>query len=44
MFILIGIIGEKDFWFAGFKNEAACEARALLIEFDWWSCVPASGF
>jgi hypothetical protein len=44
VFILIAVIGEKDFWFSGFANEAECEAQALLIEFDWWACVPVFGF
>lgn len=40
MFVLIAIIGEKDMWFAGFKNEAECKAHAALSNFDWWACVP----
>ena len=40
MFVLIAIIGEKDLWFSGFKDEAECEAYAALSNFDWWACVP----
>jgi len=43
MYALIIIIGDKDHWFTGFVDEASCGAVALLLEADWWACVPVSG-
>ena len=43
MYLLIVVIGDKDHWFTGFLTEARCMAQALLLEADWWACVPVSG-
>jgi hypothetical protein len=41
-FLLIAVLGEQDFWIVGFASEAACAAQALMMELDWWACVPIS--
>jgi len=43
MYLLITTIGDEDHWFIGFLSEASCTAQALLMEADWWACVPVSG-
>jgi hypothetical protein len=43
MYALIVLIGEVDYWFTGFVDEARCTAQALLLEADWWACVPVLG-
>ena len=43
MYLLIAVIGEIDYWFTGLADEASCTAQALLIQADWWACVPVSG-
>jgi len=43
MYLLIAVIDGADHWFVGFVTEARCMAQALLMEADWWACVPVSG-
>jgi hypothetical protein len=43
MYLLIVVINGTDHWFTGFLTEASCGAVALLLEADWWACVPVSG-
>jgi len=43
MYLLIVVINGTDHWFTGFVDEARCTAQALLMEADWWACVPVSG-
>ena len=43
MYLLIAVIDEVDYWFTGLATEAIRTAHAILIQADWWACVPISG-